>query len=508
MNELIDPDEEQQAQFGWDEEFQRNIIALLMTDRSFLIHAIDLIKPNYFTNKAHQASCDIIFNFFKKYNTSPSRVIVQQEIKNRFKEDKSALFYEAEITALYDFFEPSIESREYFTDKIAFFAKIQAIRKAFNKSLNLIGKAPEEEETWSSVYELLRQAMNTDKNFDKGLEYFLTLKERYDRMNDQEKNETERFVTGYEGVDSEVKGNGYLRGELISIVGGSGVGKSVVLSCIAAANVLRGKRCLYISLELSEDRVAERFDSIMSESPIKCLYDNKEEIFQQLEKIVENKQDKNMIIIKHFPSSSADINTLRAYMAQIKFYGLIPDLVIVDYVGEMKDYPGPIHDSRERIVKELRGLAEEENVFMATAMQPNRGSKEAQKLSYIDEAHLADSFGQIRPLDGCISINQNDEEKAAGVGRLWVMKQRNGKAKYFCYVKFDPETLKIYEISHETYKNLLSKKQASITESIEIDKLHEKGYEFGSGAEEKSLAQKIAYVAANKKLEIEGETND
>lgn len=469
--ELQDPDSSNtSAQFNWDEEFQRTIICLLLMDRNFLLQSIDLIKPSYFTNKAHQKACEVVFAHFKKYKYAPTRIELVQELKDKFQDDKSALYYISEIKTLYEYFEPNIESREYLTDKVAFFAKIQALRQAFSKSLKEIDKAPESEETWAKIYDMLREAMNTDRNFDMGLEYFKTVKERYEEMNKQEAN-IEYFTTGYEDLDNQIKGGGYIRGEMLGVVAGSGVGKSICMACISAHNLKLGKNVLYISLELTQERVAERFDSILTGLPIHCLYDVKNDVFEKLEGIVKNREDKNVMLIKQFPSASADVNTIRAYLSQLSFYGFRPDIVVVDYIGEMKDIAGlPTHESRERMVKELRGLAGESNVFMVTAFQPNRSSKELQENGgVIEEEHLADSFGQIRPLDGCVSLNQNKNENSVNIGRMWVIKQRNGKSRYMLHLKFDPENLRIYQIHHDVYKDLNSRKKDNISESVEKD---------------------------------------
>jgi hypothetical protein len=313
--------------------------------------------------------------------------------------------------------------------------------------------------------------MNTDKNYELGLDYFTSVRDRYERMKEEEL-DVERFVTGWPTIDQSIKGGGYTRGELLSIVGGSGVGKSVALTCIAAVNLLRGKKGVYISLELSEDRVAERFDAILADSPINCLYDSKEKIFRSLEDLVSDRADKQLLYIKQFPPGAADVNTIRAYLAQLKFGGFNPDFVILDYIGEMKDHSGmKIHESRERLVRDLRGLMVEENVFGVTAMQPNRGSKEAQKEGRIDEEHLADSFGQIRPLDGAISLNQNDGEKSVSLGRAFVMKQRSGKSRFAIKIQFDPETLRITEISQERYKAKMTSRSEKVSDEVMIDRI-------------------------------------
>lgn len=472
LEELHSPDiDDGEVKYRWDEELQRQILSVLLVDKQFLVQSIDLIKPNYFTNKAHYRACQILFDHFRNYKLIPKKHILMQEAKDSFDGDKSKIAHLSEINLLYSFFEPGLEDREYLANKITFFAKIQAIKNAFDESLKLIKKRPESDDTWNEVYEILRRAMNTDRNFDEGLKYFETLRERYDRMNQQDSSQ-EKFVTGWDGVDQEIKGGGYDRGEMISIVAASGVGKSVALSCMAAVNAKRDKKVVYISLELSEDRVAERFDSIFTGQSIHCLYSVREEIFSQLETLVEDKQDKNLIVIKYFPGKTATVNTIRAYLTQLKFYGFIPDMVIVDYIGEMKDYPGlPIHESRELLVGELRGLATEgEKFFCATAMQTNRSAKLVQQDGgLIEDEHMGDSYAQIRPLDGCLTLNQSSSEKSVNVGRLNVMKQRFGKSRYYIHLYFDPVSLKISQISHDEYKSKMNSRTEIISDDVKID---------------------------------------
>jgi replicative DNA helicase len=470
LDELADPDASNEANYKWDAEFQRSIISMLLVDRQFLVQSMDLIKPSYFTNKAHRKACEVLFELYSKYKYHPSKTIVIQRIKEDLRDDKSLLYYLGEINALYDFYHPGVDAREYLTDRITFFAKVQALQSAFNTCLKKIDKAPEDEKTWQEVYQVLRVAMNTDRNFDPGLYYLNTIRERYDRMNEME-NDTEVFITGIESIDSNIKGGGYMLGEMFSVMAPSGVGKSVFLTCMAALNALRGKKVVYITLELSEDRVAERFDSILSGCNIKCLYEEREEVFKFMDSMLED-QGENPIIIKFFPGKTADVNTIRAYLSQLKFHGFKPDMVVVDYIGEMKDYPGiAIHESRVRLVAELRGLAnEDEKFFCATAMQPNRGAKEAQKVGRIETEHVGASWDQINPLDGFLALMQNEAEYAINLGRGSILKQRSGKANIMIYLRFDPITLKITEISKEEYKNQMTGRINKVTDEV-MDKL-------------------------------------
>jgi hypothetical protein len=298
----------------------------------------------------------------------------------------------------------------------------------------------------------------------------------------EEEEKGDVFSTGLPSLDQELKGGGYRRGQSFAVMADSGVGKSVMLACITAHNAIRGKKCLYISCENSEDEIADRLDSILTGSPIRSLYAHRKEVFDKLEgkeaigvkddgePVYFNKEE-NLIVIKKFPQKSADVNTVRAYLTQLELRGYIPDLVVIDYVGEMKDFPGmKIYESREKLIDELTGLADEKRFFLLTALQPNRDGKEAQEgFGHLGQANMADSFGQMRPLFGCLTLNQNEREAKMNCGRGWMEKQRNGRKHYQFFLNFDHDTLKISEISQQTYKDRMSSQTKSVVGNIEID---------------------------------------
>ena len=470
---LADPDASVESKYHWDEEFQRHVAALLISDRQFLLQSIDLVRPNYFTNKSHSKVCEIVFSFFKKYRILPRKDFIVAELKTQLKDNKAISYYLGEVNVLFDYFQPGLEAREYLQDKIVFFAKIQAVKKAFQDSLKLIEKAPESEDTWSKVYDEMRSAMQTQQNFDLGMDYFKSTQDRYAEKSEVTDTQ-DRFIFGLPSIDSEIGGGGYSRGEIISIVAGSGVGKSVMLACVTATNLCRGKKGVYITLELAESKVADRMDAILTGLPVQNLLDHKNEVFKRLENLdnIDLNSDIGPLVIKQFPAGTASVNTIRAYISQLRFQGFDPDFIIVDYVGEMAQHPDlKNHESRERTVRELRGMAMEEKVFIATAMQPNRDGKKDGKgdKGRLDDEHLADSFGQIRPLDGCISLNQNDSEKFLGIGRGYVIKQRDGKSRFQIYLSFDKESLRIQEIHQNEYRLRLNAHKEYASTEVETD---------------------------------------
>jgi hypothetical protein len=139
-------------------------------------------------------------------------------------------------------------------------------------------------------------------------------------------------------------------------------------------------------------------------------------------------------------------------------------------VGEMKDDRGSkTYESRQRAVRDLRGLAVEHKICVLTGMQINRGGREAMKSGYIDDTFLADSQGQIRPLDALWSINQEDAEAEIGVGRLFVIKHRNGKSRQMVYFKRDPHTLKMTEITAENHRKFMSEYAKKTADSVDMN---------------------------------------
>ena len=184
---LIDPDAGDEATtYSWDEEFQRHIIALLVADRQFLLQSIDLVKPTYFTNKAHQKMCGIAYDFFKRYKMMPKKELLIQEMKDSLKDNKSLAYYVGEVNVVFDYFQPGLDSREYLQDKITYFAKIQVLKNAFHNSLKEIDKSPESEDTWGKVYEMMRKAMTTHENFELGIDYFKEFRDRYNKTEEEE----------------------------------------------------------------------------------------------------------------------------------------------------------------------------------------------------------------------------------------------------------------------------------------------------------------------------------
>lgn len=478
MKSLVNPDDAREKKYRWDLRYQQEVLGMLLMDKVFLIQSMQLIRPEYFVDKAHEVICDILFRYFSRYNQLPAKFVIANEIRERYPDnDKRVLIYTGELEALTASYIPGLESRDACLDKITEFAKEMALRAAVSRTLDLLEST--DRERWTKIEDLFKKALLTDRNFDIGLDYFQTLDERYERMIAQMERK-EVFTSGFDQIDRGLTAGGICRGELAAYMGVSGAGKSLMLVKAAVQNLVNayeveatGKKILYVSLEMSEDKLAKRFDSMVSQVDINSLIDKKDIVKNAIREQIRGEDDKRKLIIKQFPAGTADVNTIRAYMAQTALYGWSPDLVIVDYVGELKDYEGiKTYESRQRLVRDLRALAVEHNVAVFTALQANRrGKEEQQDDSPIDDSMLADSYGQSRVCDAIWSINQSPAEKEMGLARIYIAKHRDGNSRYLCYVKQDRQTLMYSDITKETYNIERSKFSVKKSSELEIDKV-------------------------------------
>jgi hypothetical protein len=459
-----DPDDADVVEkFEWSDDMQRTILGLILCDQNFLIQSSGLVNPSYFNNEVHQELCRLAFSFFDKYKIIPKRLYLQEFIEEKIKEktDSIKLFWRGEVNAVYDFYVPGVEDRDFLRDKILDFSKEQSIKIAFFNCLEEF-KKNKSDNKWSKIHTILNDALTIDRDFEIGENYFEDYEARYERMM-KVMEEGDIFTSGFHAIDKSLVGGGMYRGQIASWMGLSGSGKSLMLVKGSIANLNLDKKVLYISCELDQDRVGERFDAQLADPSnkhnvgISNLVPNRKILFEALEDYTRGFDDKRRLVIKHFPGGTLDIPTFRSYLKQIQMRGFFPDLVIIDYIGEMKDYSNmPTWESRFRIVRDLRGIASEHDYCSFTAMQPDKSARGKVALGeLIDDDNLADAYGQVRPLDCLWTLNQRKAEIDARIGRGFVAKHRFGESRYEFWLEYDKRTLDIREIAQEAYKTRL-----------------------------------------------------
>ncbi len=445
-----------QTKFGWDDTFQKKLLAMLMCDRFFLTQGMGLIVPTYFSSEAHSKICDLLFKYFGKYKSLPEPFLLEEELKaaTQDREESTQIHFQGELKALYTYYVPGLETRDALLDKITYFAKVQAVKVAFHEILPKITEKPEDEATWAYVYDQWRKSMVIERNHEPGLEYFINIDELFNMMK-AKRDMGDGFTSAFESIDNALTGGHLYRGEIGAWIGLPGTGKSLALVKAAVANVRMGHKVLYITLEMDELGICQRFTSQMLKKDVNNLLSSESEIRKEIEDFTMDMADKNRLIVKQFPGGQLDVNGVRAFYSQCQLRGFKPDLVIIDYVGEMRQDPTvKTYESMYRILRDLRGFGVEEKHCTLTAVQPNRSAAELKDNEFIDESNIGSSFDQFKPLDAFWSLNQTVDEKGASVGRGFVIKHRNGRSRFPFKMGYDYDlgTLDVFEITPQSYK--------------------------------------------------------
>ena len=294
-----------------------------------------------------------------------------------------------------------------------------------------------------------------------GLRYFDDPEERLKRM----LNEDPVQSTGWAEVDELLFG-GISRKELLLVSANSGGGKSITLANLAFNFIKQGLNVLYISLELSEDVVAQRFDTMFTGVGRK---DWKAHVSEITTRLASEKDDAGVMDIIQMPSGTK-ANEIKAYLKEYYLhYNMMPDLLVLDYLDKM--HPNEKIDmsdvwTKDKLVSEqLRDIGVEYNMFIATASQLNR---DAVKASHHDHSHIAGGISKINESDVYWSIVMTESMKAAGQISFTFQKTRNsdGVGKTV-YLKWDGKHLRILD-QDETQGGLKfkSKNESGLAEDL------------------------------------------
>jgi len=422
------------------DSIQRGIIYLLKSDKDFYLQIINLVKAEYFEFDSHRLIFEVVVSHYDKYKVLPNDHVIVEQVKTHLTDKTKISDYEDELEWINNLDKTSLENRTYYLDLIERFAKKEAIKLAISKSIQLI-----KEDRFGDVEHEVKKALTISRDLDLGQNYFADVTDRWVRLTDN--NSVNRFSTPFNELNKTMEG-GPARKELCMVVAGSGRGKSIYLVNQGVKALTENRKVLYISLEMSEDRIAQRFDSVMSLIPQDKLKDNQDLLRKRLTTFKDAFPD-SRLVIKEFPTGRANANTIRALINQIHNYEeFTPDVIIIDYLELLRPTTEGLaeYQAQERIAQELRGLGVEYNCIIWTASQPNR---EGARSTLITDTELADSYGKIRTCDLAISLNQTEQEYDQGVMRVYVMKSRNSKTRFTFPIAINYGTLEMKDYEGE-----------------------------------------------------------
>ena len=389
------------TEYGWG--FQVKTISAMFVDRIFLQQIADIILPEYFESDANVWLLDVILNHFKEYKTPPSKDVLKVKVT----EIENDILKTAVLEQLKEVFRyMESDDLSFVKDEILKFCKNQEMKRAIMESVTLLKHG-----NYDEIKSKMDLALKAGADTNIGLEYKKDIARRY--------NQAARHCigTGWDVIDDLMDG-GLARGELGVVMAPAGIGKSWLLINIGANAMKAGKTVLHYTLELNEDYVGQRYDSVIMGINAQNLKNYQDEIQERMGTL------KGDLIVKYYPTKSVGVIGLKAHLEKTIMLGQKPDLVLVDYGDLLKiNTKKDKHEALEELYEDLRGMAGEYEIPVWTASQAGRSALEE---DIIEADKIASSYGKVMVADFLMSLSRKVEDKMSGTGRGHVIKNRFG----------------------------------------------------------------------------------
>ena len=400
----------------------RNII----TNEPYMRKVLPFIKPEYFQG-VYLLMFKEVAKYVAKYNTLPTSDSLKVEIdaSDKFNPDQ----YSAAQEIIPSLFTKDETDEKWLIDSTEKWCQDRAIYNAIYESISIIdGK--HQNLTKNALPDLLTKALSVTFDPTVGHDYIEDVEDRYNFYHEQE----ERIPFDLDYFNKITKG-GVPNKTLNIALAGTGVGKSLFMCHCASSCLKDGRNVLYITMEMAEERIAERIDANLLDVPLDQLENlSKEMLMDKVDHIAADTDGK--LIIKEYPTGSAHTGHFRALLNELKLKrNFVPEIIFVDYLNicassRMKGMGGAINSYTyiKAIAEELRGLAVEFDVPIVSATQTTRSGFTSSDPGLED---TSESFGLPATADLMFALISSEELEQ--LGQIMVKQLKN---RYNDPVKF------------------------------------------------------------------------
>ena len=432
-------------------QIQTHVLSHLINDEEYLRRVIPYLKPDYF-EQPHRVVFDLIVDFVNKHNKMPTSKVLELELKKVQAPD------DLRINATECIGECKSKSdveHEYLVSETEKWCRDRAVYNAIMDSIQIIdGKGDQSEEV---IPEILQKALGVNFDPNIGHDYIDNSAERFEFYNSKDS----RIPWDLDYFNKITKGG--LPNKTLNIaMAGTGVGKSLFMTHCAAANLELGKNVLYITLEMAEERIAERIDANLMDLPIQQLETLPKNVFDNKIQMIA-KTSIGKLIVKEYPTGAAHTGHFRALLNELKLKkNFVPDIIYVDYINicasaRVRGLGGNINTYSyvKSIAEELRGLAVEFNVPIVSATQTTRSGYSNTDVGLED---TAESFGLPATADLMFALISTEELDDLGQMLVKQLKNRyNDPTKYKRFViGIDRSRMKLYDVEEAAQTDIVS----------------------------------------------------
>ena len=427
---------------------ENNILHGLIVDEEYTRKCLPFVQPEYFSDPAHKLLFKMSSEYFAKYNTVPNRQVLDIELGQVGNVDQQTI--EAALSFLNT--PPDPVQDEWLMDETEKFCQDKAIYNAVMDGINILENKPEDK---GQLPELLQKALQVSFDNSVGHDFIDDSESRYDFYHQKET----RVPFDLELMNKITKG-GIPNKTLNIILAGTGVGKSLFMCHMAAAQMCEGKNVLYITMEMAEERIAERIDANLLDVTMEDLAILPKESY---EKKMARLQSKTVgkLIIKEYPTATANSNHIRHLIQELKTKkNFKPDIIYIDYLNicASSRLKGGMNAGSYTIIKaiaeELRGLAVEFNVPIVSATQTNRSGYSSSDIGLED---TSESFGLPATADFMVALSQTEELES--LNQFMVKQLKNRYADPAFHRRFvigvDKSKMRLYDVEQTAQGDMM-----------------------------------------------------
>jgi replicative DNA helicase len=431
---------------------ETNILSQLINSESYARKVLPFLKEEYFQTVTDRLLVTKIKQYMDKYNVPPSKEALIIELDN---EELREVDYNESVSQVERMTVDEDTNEQWLIDKTEQFCQEKAVYNAIMESIHIIdGKS--KDKTKQAIPQVLSEALAVSFDNHIGHDFIEDYQQRFDFYHHKE----ERVPFDLDYMNRITKG-GLPRKSLNIILAGTGVGKSLAMCHFAASNMMEGKNVLYITMEMAEEKIAERIDANLLNVKVdelvnlpKDMYDKKIDDLRQ--------RTPGRLIIKEYPTASAHSGHFRHLINELKMKrNFAPDIIYIDYLNicsssRTKAIGGTINSYTfiKAIAEELRGLAVEKNVPIVSATQTTRSGFNNSDLGLED---TSESFGLPATADFMFAIINSDEMEQLGQLMVKQLKNRYNDPTLFkrFVIGVDRAKMRLYDVEQNAQQDIV-----------------------------------------------------
>jgi replicative DNA helicase len=431
---------------------ETNILSQLINSESYARKVLPFLKEEYFQTVTDRLIVTKIKQYMEKYNVPPSKEALIIELDD---EELREVDYNESVSQVERMTVDEDTNEQWLIDKTEEFCQEKAVYNAIMESIHIIdGKS--KDKTKTAIPQVLSEALAVSFDNHIGHDFIEDYQQRFDFYHHKE----ERVPFDLEYMNKITKG-GIPRKSLNIILAGTGVGKSLAMCHFAASNMMQGKNVLYITMEMAEEKIAERIDANLLNVRVDDLVKLEKSMYDK--KIADLRaRTPGRLIIKEYPTASAHSGHFRHLINELKIKrNFIPDIIYIDYLNicassRTKAVGGTINSYTfvKAIAEELRGLAVEKNVPIVSATQTTRAGFGNSDVGLED---TSESFGLPATADFMFAIINSDEMEQ--LNQLMVKQLKNRYNDPTLYKRFvigvDRAKMRLYDVEQNAQQDIV-----------------------------------------------------